>query len=48
MKDNIKLTVAILFVVLVLAFSAWWQVYAFMDCKAVGHSILYCVMRIGK
>lgn len=26
---------------------AWWKVYAYHDCKRVGHSALYCVIRIG-
>lgn len=26
----------------------WWNVYAFADCKRVGHSTIYCIGRIGK
>ena len=48
MKESLFLALSIAFIVLMLVFSVWWQVYAFMDCKNVGHSTLYCVMRIGK
>jgi hypothetical protein len=25
----------------------WWKTYAYHDCKHVGHSTLYCIVRIG-
>lgn len=24
-----------------------WQTYAFLDCREVGHDLLYCVLRLG-
>lgn len=38
----------IAFVVGLLALAVWWQRYQYKDCKNVGHSTLYCVMKIGK
>ena len=48
MGDKIKLVSAIVFAVIVLSFAVWWNIYAYQDCKAVGHSTFYCVMRIGR
>ena len=33
---------------LLVAIAAWWQVYRYHDCKAVGHQTLYCIGSIGK
>jgi hypothetical protein len=30
----------------VIAFGFWWQIYKYQDCLRVGHSKLYCVMKI--
>jgi len=46
--NDAKLIAAFLFIIAVFGLSIWWQVYAYQDCKAVGHSTLYCVLRIGK
>jgi len=29
-----------------LYFSLWWMQYKYKDCMKVGHSHLYCVMRL--
>jgi hypothetical protein len=34
-------------IIALVALSVWWQIYAYHDCKNVGHSTLYCVMRVG-
>jgi len=31
----------------VLAGTIWWQVYQFHDCRRVGHSLLYCIGKLG-
>lgn len=43
-----KYLFGILIVLILLGLSLWWQIYAFNDCKKVGHSTLYCLGRIGK
>ena len=35
-------------IILVLSFSIWLQLYKFKDCKKVGHSTTYCVLKIGE
>jgi hypothetical protein len=37
----------VLVVLAALAIGIAWQVYAFRDCKKVGHSTLYCLVRGG-
>lgn len=29
-------------------FITWLNIYMYEDCKKVGHTTFYCVMRIGK
>lgn len=43
-----QLILAIAFVMAIFAGAIWWQVYAFKECKKVGHSTFYCIMRSGK
>lgn len=43
--DNI---LVVLLIVAVLAFAVWWQIYRWNDCRAVGHTKLYCIMTAGK
>lgn len=45
MKDAILLSV-ILAVVLLSSF--FIEKYQYDDCKAVGHSTMYCILKIGK
>jgi hypothetical protein len=44
MTDLAKIALACI----LLALGVWWQVYAYRDCKAVGHATTYCVLRIGR
>lgn len=37
-----------LLIVLLAGLSIWWQFYAYKDCRLVGHTKIYCVLRIGK
>lgn len=43
-----KALVVIIGCAVFLAFLIWWNVYAYRDCRNVGHTKFYCVMRIGK
>lgn len=43
-----KYLAMILFVIMLFAIVIAWQVYAFKDCKRVGHSTMYCIGRIGR
>lgn len=45
MKELIGL---VLTIVLVVGLTIAWTVYAFKDCKKVGHSTLYCIGRMGQ
>lgn len=40
--------VPILLFAALLATGVWWEVYKYQDCKMVGRSTLYCVMRVGQ
>lgn len=31
-----------------LPLAIWWQFYAYGDCRAVGHTQIYCILRIGR
>jgi Na+/H+ antiporter NhaC len=46
MKGTIKMVFYGVLPVLLLAFVVWWSVYKFKDCRKVGHSMTYCVLRI--
>ena len=48
MKDTITYFIIILILIGVLSIPIAWNIYAFKDCKKVGHSTLYCIGRIGK
>lgn len=37
-----------LIVLILLVLMMWWPIYKYHDCRKVGHSILYCVVDIGK
>lgn len=39
---------AIVLFVLAIAATGCWQAYAYQDCLKVGHSKVYCIMRMGK
>lgn len=43
-----KVLAAIALFILFIGLMVWWDVYKFHDCRKVGHSMLYCVMDIGK
>lgn len=40
-----KEILALVFIVAFLTFFVWWNVYRWRDCKMVGHSSFYCLMR---
>ena len=46
MKDGTTVLVLAGFVVCLLVGGIWWTAYKYKDCKAVGHSTLYCVGKI--
>lgn len=46
MKENSLVILIVLAVVCILAGGVWWTAYKYKDCKAVGHSTLYCVGKI--
>ena len=46
MKDLLELIGLVAGVLLLLALIFGWEVYAFRDCRKVGHSFWYCVGRI--
>ncbi len=48
MKDWLKVIGMVLGVILLFGVGCAWQIYAFKDCKKVGHSTLYCIGKIGK
>jgi hypothetical protein len=41
-----KITIIVLAVLAVVGLGVWWEVYKYHDCKMVGHSTLYCVLKI--
>lgn len=43
MKDKAAIALIVVIVIGVLALDVWWHWYKYQDCKAVGHSTLYCV-----
>ena len=43
-----ELIAGVILVVILFGIAIWWNIYAFQDCKKVGHSTLYCLGRIGK
>lgn len=50
MRDEERsMAIAIFVVILVIFFglALAWEVYAFRDCRRVGHSLFYCIGRIG-
>lgn len=46
-KPGVILFATVVILALIAA-NIWWQVYRFNDCRAVGHSRLYCILTIGK
>ena len=43
-----KYLLIVIAVICLICLSVWWNIYAYQDCKKVGHSTLYCIGRIGK
>jgi hypothetical protein len=46
-REQLKTAVSVGTIIAFLAAAVWWQVYRFRDCRAVGHSMLYCIGSIG-
>jgi len=46
--DKLKLIGMLLAVLVVLSIPVGCKVYQFSDCKKVGHSTLYCIIKAGK
>ena len=47
MKKRTEIWISVIVGALLLCVIVWWQVYAFKDCKRVGHTTTYCIGRIG-
>ena len=47
-KDLLSLVLMVVFFMGIIWTAIGWNIYAFKDCKKVGHSTLYCIGRIGK
>lgn len=46
--DIIGSVILIGVIILAVSLGIWMSVYRYKDCKAVGHSQLYCIMSIGR
>lgn len=47
MKNGLQIIGVAIGISLIVAFGSWWEIYKYHDCKKVGHSGLYCVVKIG-
>lgn len=48
---NMKISTILALTALLIALiglAVGWQLYAWQECRRVGHSSLYCMMRIGR
>ena len=45
MKDLLKLAAVLLVILAIIVGHFWWTAYKYNDCRAVGHSKLYCIAK---
>jgi len=38
--------IVIIFIIICILFAFWWIPYSYKDCKKVGHSTTYCIIKI--
>lgn len=46
-KEFTKIIAILILFSITLSLIIWWPIYKYIDCKKVGHTMLYCVMDIG-
>jgi hypothetical protein len=48
MKNILTILAFIIFTVVCVLAGIWWTVYSYKDCRMVGHTKTYCILRAGK
>lgn len=41
-RRTIKIWIAV--IILAVIFGVWWEVYRYLDCRKVGHTVVYCLL----
>jgi hypothetical protein len=45
-EDKLKVSIALISLILIITLAFYFTVYMYKDCKKVGHTTLYCLLNL--